>query len=501
MNKSCVWLLKMCGIAILTLGLFTKPIYARKNTQLLCCTINILRELYARTSETASNTNNISSEINTLAEIVKNIEELESVEIHCPIILTQADFGTNGLEINDSGYYYLCEDIKFTTGSVTALSIKADYVTVDLNGKSISGAGLENGVVIDSGLHNIAIKHGTLADFDSIGIEAKSNAHHILLEDLCLTDALCDYALSFSANYNCKMTNCTVTQCGVKEVDTETPSVINMRYCSEIDITDCMINKNYNNSSSNIDLYILLLHDCAKCRFIGCHFDDNYDEKTDGNLIVVYAVSNETLDALLFDHCSFNSNSSLDELRGIYMINAAGSLIKECECNSNSASESNLFIGFLLTSSSPEDTHTNSVEDCTVSGNVGTIILSTGIFLGNQCGSSVLHCRVHCNPGIGIAVVGGNGCVIANCEANANAGDGVKIGSGNDHCIRDCIAMGNGVNGISDSGTNSVVYGCAAGANGGNNYDGLSAVCISQTGSTSSQTAYRYDNVTFESCA
>ena len=496
MNKSCVWLLKMCGIAILTLGLFTKPIYARKNTQLLCCTINILRELYARTSETASNTNNISSEINTLAEIVKNIEELESVEIHCPIILTQADFGTNGLEINDSGYYYLCEDIKFTTGSVTALSIKADYVTVDLNGKSISGAGLENGVVIDSGLHNIAIKHGTLADFDSIGIEAKSNAHHILLEGLCLTDALCDYALSFSVNYNCKMTNCTVTQCGVKEVGSETPTVINMHYCSDIDITDCMINKNYNNASSENDLYILFLLDCAKCRFIGCHFDDNYDKKINGNLIVVYAVSSETLDALLFDHCSFNSNSSLDELRGIYMINAAGSLIKECECNSNSADEN--FFGFTHVTS--EDTHTNSIEGCTVSGNIGTG--GKGILWGNQCGSSVLHCRVHCNPGTGIEVAGGNGCVIANCEANANAGDGVKIESGNDHCIRDCIAMGNGVNGISDSGTNSVVYGCAAGANnGGNNYNGPVAVCIPQTGSGTAQTTYRYDNVELTACA
>ena len=98
-----------------------------------------------------------------IAQADTTIIDVERAQSHCPIILTVDDFGTTGTVIATPGYYMMCDDIEFTSGSVTAISIESSFVTIDMNTKSIFGTGLDIGITVTNTLHDIEIKKGKLS--------------------------------------------------------------------------------------------------------------------------------------------------------------------------------------------------------------------------------------------------------------------------------------------------------------------------------------------------
>ena len=82
--------------------------------------------------------------------------------------------------ISQSGAYYLASNIQL--GGSDGITISADDVTLDLNGRAITGnftgtAGTLRGIVVTQGAgstprRNVTIRNGTVRDFTSVGIDA-----------------------------------------------------------------------------------------------------------------------------------------------------------------------------------------------------------------------------------------------------------------------------------------------------------------------------------------
>lgn len=108
----------------------------------------------------------------TLDELYTAIQSLQSQRgtpiTSLPITITQ------------SGAYYLAANIQL--GGSDGITISADDVTLDLNGRTITGnftgtAGTLRGIVVTQGAgsaprRNITIRNGTVRDFTSVGIDA-----------------------------------------------------------------------------------------------------------------------------------------------------------------------------------------------------------------------------------------------------------------------------------------------------------------------------------------
>jgi parallel beta-helix repeat protein len=73
------------------------------------------------------------------------------------------------LSITQSGSFYLAENIYYA-GSVAAITIDAEHVTIDLMGFSLSG-GSDDGITAASGAKHIEIKNGTVEDCGEDGVD------------------------------------------------------------------------------------------------------------------------------------------------------------------------------------------------------------------------------------------------------------------------------------------------------------------------------------------
>lgn len=128
--------------------------------------------------------------------------------------------------INSPGNYCLASNMTFITSwnsSVAAISIAASNVTLDLNGKSITGrwanstpgAGMETGINVTVGNsgypEDIVIRNGTVKGLRS-GVSnwtntGSNNVKRLTIENLTITDMVF-YGISFLGNSRCD--DCTI---------------------------------------------------------------------------------------------------------------------------------------------------------------------------------------------------------------------------------------------------------------------------------------------------
>jgi len=77
-------------------------------------------------------------------------------------------------EINESGSYYLTENLNHTSGDTNAIQINADNVTINLAGYSVIGPGSSSGTgnngIYMNGRKNVEIRNGTITNFGNNGI-------------------------------------------------------------------------------------------------------------------------------------------------------------------------------------------------------------------------------------------------------------------------------------------------------------------------------------------
>lgn len=98
----------------------------------------------------------------------------EDLEPTSGIPLTALQIPSLPFEINESGSYYLTENLNHTSVDTSAIQINADNVTIDLAGYSIIGPGSSSGTgnngIYMNGRKNVEIRNGTITNFGNNGI-------------------------------------------------------------------------------------------------------------------------------------------------------------------------------------------------------------------------------------------------------------------------------------------------------------------------------------------
>ncbi len=95
--------------------------------------------------------------------------------ISCDYVITAKDIGRNGFTIKCPGVWCLAEDVVYNPcDGNPAIRIAASNVTLDLKNRTLSQKNKNvlniDGIDVDCGLSNIAIKNGTVRDFSRAGI-------------------------------------------------------------------------------------------------------------------------------------------------------------------------------------------------------------------------------------------------------------------------------------------------------------------------------------------
>lgn len=126
-----------------------------------------------------------------LDEVIITVTILDPVTQCLGTPITQADVGTTGYTISTSGKYYLAENITFNPGAAaTAITISAQYVTVDLNGKTLkqgNATGGVNSINVNSG-SNVTIQNGFIQDFTNHAI-VTINAYRLIVKDIFIDNS------------------------------------------------------------------------------------------------------------------------------------------------------------------------------------------------------------------------------------------------------------------------------------------------------------------------
>jgi len=299
---------------------------------------------------------------------IGNITQILQAKAHCPIILRADDFGSSGIIIDQPGYYKLCDNVEFASGSVTAISVQSPYVIIDMNTKAIYGAGLSIGIDIADSIHDVVIKGGTISEFSLYGIYVDENCYKVFLDSINLNDASCTSAIVFNGTSGNPVHECAISYCKINEIMADV--VIDVDYCSDIEIIGSSFNKNVGSTN----LRLVDVDSSEKCRFLKCHFNDNAADGL-GELNCIEAA---TVSSFVFEHCTFNNNAMADgELRGIYLNGSNGSLIKECIFANNQSSSATQGSTGLCSAIDDLNGEGNKIVACIITNNATTTNLTS----------------------------------------------------------------------------------------------------------------------------
>ena len=472
------------GVLFFNLCLMISVTFTRANNRQmmcsLCCTIGSLGNVNSQGFKNISNKLDITNEfledisitfteffvditasLTAVESLLTSKEELERVEMHCPIILYASDFGTTGTVLDSPGYYILCEDVPFNANGTNAVTIASSHVTLDMNNHAIYQINFNlgvSGVVIDvANLKGVTIKNGTLANFTNKTIEiAEGGVHNIALENLQLKDG--NIALEVIGTFDNPIHDIKLQNCSVTKFTGVNNSTCIFNHCENVNVNNCSFTNN--RPEFIVFGYIISTENCKKFYFTGCHFDDNILK---GEVVVAYKG--------FFDSCTFNNNLSL-----IVLSIAGGTIVRKCIFNSNKSNGSIRIIDFA--------SEGNSIESCQINYNVAADGSFRGItFYGD--GSRAVDCTLEANRGvIGSYSIyffnNSDSCLIQNCtvlnqvSTFAN-GIGVLIDSGSSRpVVQNCSVFGCSGYGIYNDSATSIVVGCVAGRNGIADYAGVS---------------------------
>jgi len=422
-------------------------------------------------------------------------------EVGCVVYLNAEAIEPGGYTITKPGHYILCDDVTFNNDSVTAFSIECNFVTLDLNGKSISGT-LDTVISVTPEVHDIAIMNGSFSGFDNYGIFVDEDCHHINIEYINMSNSSCNSAIKFNGSSGKEIHDCSINWCRITELSLLTQTgrapLIHFIYCSDIGVS----NSSFNFNTSVDDASILYQENSNKCRYIDCHFNNNSTSSGNELDIVNLNQSNSNL----FERCLFNNNYSDDDGSIMYAV-GTGTIIRECTINNNTTVLG--FNGIFINGDG------NYIERCLIGKNIsfgpsGRALRGIQVSSSSE-GNIISSCCIQANDApngancYGIQIIGDNNAILG-CKTLYNSASsgalaiGIAIDSSADKTTVDqCTCLGNTDSGIYNDGTNSIIVGNDA----GNNFTDFSgspgayAVSYCMTGSTVPQPAYRYDNAEF----
>src|SRR5215211_4608967 len=134
------------------------------------------------------------------------MKSLSDIEPRTPI---PGGIVTTIFSISRSGSYYLTGNRTNTAAGGLGISVNANDVVIDLNGFTLSGAGVgQFGIYLQSRT-NVAVLHGTVRDFTSVGIIApfSGNGHTISGVSVLNNGGI---GIGMIASQGCRVVDCVV---------------------------------------------------------------------------------------------------------------------------------------------------------------------------------------------------------------------------------------------------------------------------------------------------
>ncbi|MFT3683597.1 MAG: right-handed parallel beta-helix repeat-containing protein [Phycisphaerales bacterium] len=302
---------------------------------------------------------------------------------------------TNMFIINQPGSYYLTGNV--TTGSgQTAIKVNASYVTIDLNGFTISGGGgTSSGIMIVSTAVQDVVRNGTIVFFSQHGLNA-TGVKGMQVKDLRVSLVGSN---GIQVGQGSTISDCTIGQSNTGIV---------------LSLSCTLRNSTVQNASfAGVNAYI----------------GSTITNCTANNCGVGFAA----LSRCTLQSCTAASNTG-NGFEGDDWV-----VVRGCSATSNGGK------GFSLGFRDVEDSC--RVVDCTASNNTGI-----GFYLGYA--SLVDGCTARSNGGNGFDA--SSDSVVRNCIASQNDGDGIVIGAGT---VENCRASLNGGTGQNHSGIHASFIG------------------------------------------
>jgi hypothetical protein len=322
--------------------------------------------------------------------------------------------------ISQSGSYYLTDNLTGVSGQ-NGITISADYVSVDLNGFTLTGvAGAVTGIVVTGAAKAIRVHNGTLAQWPQNGI-ALGNT---ISGEIDHVQAIGNHSIAIHAPFSATLSHCTIAQGLSNGLVTGDHSLIE----------HCLFTNNAAGALTGVD-----------SRVQDCNFSKN-----NGYGVTVGAGSS-------VNDSTANENSQHGIVAG------DGSTVTNCTAQSNAADGIHMGSSCSVThcSSTQNGIGTNgsgiltdiraSISGCTAIGNKGDGIVFSG-------DSLVSHNHASTNGGAGFHDVGSASRIDGNISRE-NIGTGIFASTG------DTVVRNN--SGANGNNTADNQYGPTAGANWG----------------------------------
>ncbi len=356
--------------------------------------------------------------------------------------------------ISASGSYRVVDDVTMNAG-ISAITLTANDVTIDLNGHTITGGGgaSANGVS-GSAQTNVAIFGGTIAGFSNRGVYLGNRARAREVEVRGCGGS------GIFAGANSMVEKCRTTG------NNMLGGSAGIQVGQDSFVRDCVASAN--NPSGALDTYGINLGGT------GCDAERNVCQNNvspGGNAYGIYAPNAgcRVADNL----CSGNqSPSGTTSAYGIYAVNSALILHNVCEYNTSLGGYAYGIVagGYCVLEK-------NSCSGNTASGNSPAYGISAGlgcVVRANNCAGNV-----NSNNGSGYGISTADGCTVEanSCSGNEGGpnasgfGDGINVGDG-------CVVVGNSCTGNQSWGTN----GSGAGINGGSDCAIRNNICMLNKG-------------------
>ncbi len=354
---------------------------------------------------------------------------------------------STGTTISTAGVYCLNNDPVITSSAVTAITINASNVVLDLNGHTISGNG--NGILVGA-FSNITIKNGNLA-VTAVGVRVNaslivSNQRNITIQDLSIMNAA-----PYSIHVVSGVSN-TIDNLVIKNV------IMNSSPTAHIFLSNTLANT-ANNVSGIID---------------SCVMSGHISSSDDGGCVVVRS----NIGRLNITNCSASTTSTF----GGSMYNVKTSTIvsfDNCTAYLPEDTEGNSF-GFNIAFQGDNPIYNVALNNCSSFNGSSGFIISAGPtapsilnFIFNNCQttntlSDGFVFSANQNPTIN--------AIFRDCIAKKSAGSGFELAGGSStqyNCdFQNCIAVNNDIFGFNFSTCifNCLVNNCSARNNGASGF-------------------------------
>lgn len=346
-----------------------------------------------------------------------------------------------GFAIASSGLYVLTDDVEYAAGE-TAITIAADHVTLDLNGKNIqSSDGGKTGILVSATKKNVIIKNGGVSGFSSNNIRVEAGANNLSFSNLILTGPKNGSAdgLQLVGEVASPIYEVTLENCRASSFDRG----VYASHAHEVKVVNSTFNFNH---KVGIEAYASQNWRVTKCQAshqngtgatagILCTGGKSWllqDSDFSSNIGAAGygAIFNADAGFAGGSHeivsCNFSNNGGL-LARGLDLLGANVCVVRNCSFNGNFATK-NAARGLNITGVG------HYIEHCIADGNYATTtepFAATGMVIAGSA-HTVDGCHVAGNVsknGLGIGILNfasTERCLIKNCTAVSNSTSGFQ---------------------------------------------------------------------------